>query len=262
MKKSKPQFQKIKPSQTVVDERYQREFDEKRARAMADAFDPALFGVPVLSRRADGTLVRIDAQHRLGAAEMAGLGDVPVLCEVHEGLTVAEEAELFLKLNGGRSAVRAFDKFRARLVAKEPIAIEIVSTLKSLGLKVEKTQAKRSVCAVQALDAVYHRGNLRETLDTLTRWGDGEPAAYENQLIKAVSAFLSEYPQVSVLELAAKLESHAPARVTARLRRTKDQFDCSSRMAACLAIRDIYNERRKRNQLPPPGKFADPVAAE
>jgi len=262
MKKNKSQFIKVKPCDTSVDERYQREFDEPRSAAMAEAFDLSLIGVPVISRREDGRMVRLDGQHRFGAAIIAGLGNTAFMCEVYDGLSIQEEAEMFLRLNSGRSAVRAYDKFRARLVSGEPVAVAIVVVLTSLALKFQKTSAKNAICAVQALDCVYHRGNLRETLEVIKDWADGEPASFEKQIIRAVSFFLSEYPDVSRTELASKLRSYAPSRVMARIRCAMAQLDCKTRLASCLAIREIYNERRKRNLLPPPGKFTEePIAA-
>ena len=188
------------------------------------------------------------------------------MSEVHEGLTLIEEAQLFLRLNGGRSAVRVFDKFKARLVAKEPVAIAIVAVLKSLGLKIVKAQQKHGVCAIKAVEGVYHRGNLERTMAILTDWADGDPEAYETQLVKAMSAFLEEYPNAPTKEIVKKLQDYAPGKVTARLRRTQKTFECSTREAACIALRDIYNERRpKRMHLPPLGRQIEddmPIAAE
>jgi hypothetical protein len=218
---------------------------------MAESFTWDLFGVPVLSLRADGSYLQLDGQHRLKAAVMAGQGETPVLCEVHEGLSPRQEAELFLRLNGGRSAVRVYDKFRARVVAKEPIAIQITATLKEQGLKVVKAQQKKGVCAIQAIEHTFHRGNLAATLQVLTEWADGDPSAYEGPLVKAVSAFLTEYPEVNLKDIANRLQNHAPNKVIAKLRQTIGGMDFKPDEAACIVLRDIYNERRKKSaQLP------------
>lgn len=50
-------YVKLKPSETTVDHRYQRDLDAKRAQHMADDFRPELLGVPVVSKRADGSYV-------------------------------------------------------------------------------------------------------------------------------------------------------------------------------------------------------------
>ena len=96
---------------------------------------------------------------------------------------------------------------------------------------------------------------------------DGKnPEAYEAHLIRAVSSFLSEYPDVSVTELVNRLQSHSPTKVIMKLRRVRGDFDYKPHDAACVVLRDIYNERRrKQSQLPPLGATKLellPVAAE
>lgn len=255
---------KIKPSDTTVDPEYQRDFEEARAKVIAKDFSWDLFGVPVLSKRADGRLVRIDGQHRMASAIIAGHGAVPVLCEVHEGLSVPEEAALFLRLNGARTAVRVLDKFKARVVAKEPVAVDITAILKSLGLKVVKSSQRRGVQAVKAVETVYHVGNLRETMYVLTEWGDGEHRTYEDKLVRAVSSFLLEYPSVDLDEVASRLRKHAPGKVMAKIGYAMESFDLQKHEAACSVLREIYNAGRpQKKRLPPPGsKDVEPVAAE
>jgi len=255
-------FQKIKPSDTTIDSRFQRDLDEQRARAMARAFNPDLVGVPVVSHRENGEYVRLDGQHRLAAAEMANRGEIPTLMEVHVGLSLREEAELFLRLNGGRSPVRVFDKFKARLVAHEPVALAIVAILKLVGLKIVKTSQRFGVCAIKAVELVHHKGNLEKTMRVLSAWADGGSESYEGPLVKAMSAFLAEYPNVEVVEIADRLHSHDPNKVIQRLRRTIGSYECKPDEAARIVLRDIYNERRKKGLLPPPGREHAQDAAE
>jgi hypothetical protein len=253
----------IKPEDTKVDPRYQRDFDEPRAVAISKRFDSAVFGVPVLSRRGDGTLVRIDGQHRLEAAILAGLGDVAVLCEVHGNLSLRDEAELFLRLNGGHTAVRVFDKFKARLVAEDPVALGITTILKDLDLKITKAQQRRGVCAIQALESAYYTHKLDQTLRVLTKWMDGDPSAYEGPLLRAVAEFLREYSYVDPSELSKRLEKHTPTKLLTRFRARQEELGCTSREAACVVLREIYNERRPgRLRLPPYGSRAEGMTAQ
>lgn len=243
-------FIKIRPTDTTVDPKYQRDLDEARAKKIASDFRTDLVGVPVISRRANGQLVRIDGQHRLHGAVVSG-NDNPTLMEVHDGLTIIEEAELFLRLNGGRSAVGAFDKFKARLVAQEPVALEIVQTLRKLGLRISKANQRKGIAAVQAVESVHRQGrNLEPTARILTSWMDGDGDAYTKPLLKGVSNFLSEFDEsVDEASFVERLQGHVPNRIEAKLRRAKDAFELSSLDAACTVFRDIYNERRKQGRL-------------
>jgi hypothetical protein len=232
---------KIKPCDTTVDHRYQRELDARRVEAMTKRFSPSLMGVPVVARREDGSLVRIDGQHRCAAAISAGHGDVPVMMEVYEGLTLQQEAELFLQLNGGRTAVGAVDKYKARLEAREPVALEIQGLLKKHGLRVGKVPARNCVLAIQAVERAFHRGTLDSTLFVLCGWCEGDAAAFDGLFVRAVSLFLSYYPDVDPRHLVSRLEQVAPSRLETRLRREAQSG--SSEDAARLVLTDIYNHR-------------------
>jgi hypothetical protein len=245
-------FEKVKPNDVKLDASFQREPNVKRVDEMAAAFDPNMVGVPVLSRRADGTMVALDGQHRIAAAKKAGHGEYPLLMEIHHGLSAEEEARLFLKLNEMRLPVPLFDRFKARLVEKDLIATEIEAQLERAGVKLAKSPAKRTVCAIQAVSRAYQRGNLEPTLRVLTEWMDGAAAAYDGELVKAVSAFLKEYPKVNIVEVATRLRAHLPSNVAVRLRQAKHDRECSADEAACIVLREIFNERRKAiNRLPP-----------
>lgn len=145
---------KVRVKDITLDARYQRDLDQKRAASMAKSIDLARIGVPVAVRRKDGKLVVVDGQHRVSALMQAGMGAEQILVEIHEGLTLQEEATLFLKLNDGRKAVGAYDKFRAELVAKDTTALEIERILASVGLRLARAPGSKSICAIDRKSVV------------------------------------------------------------------------------------------------------------
>jgi hypothetical protein len=233
-------FVKLRPSETTTDHEYQRGLDEKRVKAMAEDYQPALIGVPVVSKRSDGSIIRIDGQHRIAAAIAAGHGETPILVELHDGLAVRDEAELFLRLNGGRKAVKALDRFKARVVAREPIALEILGVLKQANCRVVQAPTKFGVMAIDAVESAYHRGNLPTTMNVLVNWLSGEPDAFNKGLIRGVSTFLDTYKEADALHLASKLRRIPPAKVIDRLDRERKTFG-STTEAARYVFFDIYN---------------------
>lgn len=243
---STSKYEKLRPSQIDVDPRWQRDLDEGRAKRMAKSINRARIGVPVVSRRPDGKCVALDGQHRVAALRFAN-DDAPLMCDVQEGLSLADEAELYLLLNSDRKAVRVFDKFKARLVAKDPVAIEISEVVKKSGLRIAKAQGANCICAIQALEFAHvHHKNLSSALRVLIKWSDGDPSVYEGSLIKDVSYFLSHYPAVNLERLGEKLQSYSPERILAKIRRTQGSLDDIPRSdAACKVLRDIYNYRSR-----------------
>lgn len=242
-------FVQIKPCDVIIDPSYQRDFDEKRSQAMASNIDMDRIGVPVVSIRRDGSIAGVDGQHRVRALCIAGLGDVPVLCEAHEGLTIKQEATLFLKLNAGRLAVRAYDKFRARLTAKERVAIDINKIVEAAGLKVAKASGTKYVCAVQAMESVYHRSNLSRTLKTLSAWCDNDSRVFDGELIKSVGAFYAEHPDAVDADFVRRLATFPPERVLSKFRAMmRLDPDMQKSVARVVVLREIYN-KGARNKL-------------
>lgn len=237
---------KIKPSETTVDYAYQRELDQKRAESMARNFDPKLMGVAVVSRRADGSMVRIDGQHRFAAAIAAGFGDTPFLVEAYDNLTPREEAELFLRLNGGRSPVGAIDKYKARLQAHEPTALEIKQILGRHGLRIAKAPSRGVIMAVQAVENAYHHGTLEKVLRVLVAWLEGDSSAFEGDIIRGMSAFFVAFPDADPMHMASRLDKYGPPKLLSRLRREAQQTSKSD--AARFVFSDIYNTRTHRTK--------------
>ena len=244
---TKFKYVKLRPSTLTIDPRFQRDLDEGRAKAISKNIDLARIGVLEVAARddEDETNVVIDGQHRVAGMKLAEF-DEPILCKVHYGLSLADEAALFLKLNGGRSAVRVFDKFKARLVAGDAEAHEIKRIVSSLGLRITRSAGPKSVAAIQALEHVHRRtGRLRDVLWVLASWAEGDHNAFDRLLIKDVSFFLGAFPDAIDLDrLVKKLEPHSPSRVLNRIKRAKDDgITCED--AAVSEFMRIYNHRER-----------------
>lgn len=234
-------FVKLKPSDTTVDHRYQRELDAKRTERMAAQFNAELIGVPVISKRADGSYVRIDGQHRLAAAVSAGVGDVPILMEVFEGLTIQQEAELFIRLNGGRKAVVAIDKYKARIEAREPVALEIHGVLKKHGCRIATGRGRGIIAAVQAIEYAYYKGNLDRVVYVLSAWLDCDTAGFEGAFIRGVSLFLSLYPDADLDLLVKKLSTASPRQLLTKMKNEARQSTPTE--GSVYVLVEIYNHK-------------------
>ena len=140
-----------------VSPRAQRTFSPAHAAALAASFDLEAMGYPVVNLRADGLFYIVDAQHRVEALKLLGWADQQLQCECYEGLTEADEADLFLMRNKRRT-VSAFEKFRIALVADLPEETDIDRVVRANGLKISQDRRDGSVSAVGALTKVYRRG--------------------------------------------------------------------------------------------------------
>lgn len=189
----------IRVDDLQVDPHIQRLYlDVRRVDRMVLRFNEAALGVITVSRRNAVTNIVIDGMHRREATRRARGGDYLVATHVFEGLTLPEEAQMFVDLNN-MNKPNLFDLFRLRIVAEDPQAIAINKLLMAYGWKVASTNSRGVVKAVGTLDDLYLQGQRAENdllqfvLMTVTRaWGlDHE--AVRASILTALAAVFTEY---------------------------------------------------------------------
>lgn len=141
--------------------RAQRELRPGWAATIAADFDPDRFTPPLLSLR-HGKFYVVDGQHRFEAMRLMGWEEQQVQCWVYEGISEAEEADLFLWHNN-RKSISSFDSFRIGVTAERAEEVDIDRIVRAVGLKVA-VGADGGIGATTALRKVYANGPA-----TLTR---------------------------------------------------------------------------------------------
>jgi hypothetical protein len=204
-----PAYKRVPTDSLYVDDRYQRSVDGARVKRMAAKFDEALVGaLEVSQRNGNGSYAVFDGQHRLEAAKLAGLKTVP--CLIHKGLKPEEEADLFVTLQRQRKTISPVDRFRARVFMAEPTALMIEEIVEACGYEISASPKNDGIRAVHALERVFKRGNLHETL-TLVRelWG-GDERSTDGGLLEGVSVVEQGYGHRLTDAVKDKLRAVAP----------------------------------------------------
>ena len=162
----------------------QRELTAGRVNRITGAgFDLELMGYPVVSER-DGHFWILDGQARIAALK-EWLGEwkgQTVQCRVFIGLTVEQEAEIFLELNDF-TQVAAFAKFKNAVTAGRPVETDINRIVLANHLKVSREKTRDDgVGCVSTLVKVYKRSgpeifarSLRVVRDSYGRPGMESP---------------------------------------------------------------------------------------
>lgn len=230
-------------------------------RKLAEGFDPDGIGVPIVSRRADGTFVWLDGQNRGELMRRAGWGDQKIQCRVFNGLTPAQEASLFLVHNDNRRVMPIY-KFLARVTAGDPNAVAIVRIAKRVGWKVSDQGGDGCIAAVVALEKVfrmdqrddYPGGDVLElTLRVVTdEWGYKSDAA-DGRILQGLGALFNRFGESvkrSVLVQKLAVFPAGPSGVLGKARGMQ-QFQGGT-VAHCVAevAVNAYNARRRTNVLP------------
>lgn len=248
-------YQRLPLDKLIVDSAYQRGLDERRVDKIVDEFDPALLGTLEVSHR-NGKSAIFDGQHRFAALKKLGAKDAP--CIVHKGLSVPDEAMLFVRLQTQRKALRPLDRFKARMAAGEEKALEIHKCVQKYGYTIAEGGGTQSyIGSVAALDRIYDRGGvelLARTLDLVSVY-KGEPKGTDGHLIEGIAVALHKYKGDKRLEqLPAALEEITAASIVRKaLAMLEDTGGRWSRVATVakvvsglVGIRGPYKKRQQK----------------
>ncbi len=198
-----------------VSDRAQRDFNEAWANQLVAEFDPEQIGIFTVSKRA-GFFWIIDGQHRKAVLEAVGWGDQQVHSEVYDGLTEAEEADMFLRRNN-RLTITAYAKFTIGVESGRPEECAINKIVRSQGLRVHNGKSTGSVMAVGTLRRIYHRDGASVLSRTLgVAWDTYRDSGLEATVLDGIGLLLHRYDGDLTDAHAAKLKA-APGGVNALL---------------------------------------------
>jgi hypothetical protein len=204
-------IRKLRFSETVIDPVIQRPEQSSEINTIAKNFSPPALNVPTASCRIDEngneTYVVLDGQQRRAAALKIGYEElVPFV--IHYGLSLKEEAWLFLNLNYRRS-VSAAVRFKNELVGEDAVALAIQAVCDGLGIEIGVPSG------LMAVDLAKRLANTRDGLRHF-RWAleeiqvifdpERKGGVYNNQVIEAFARFHRHYEgSVDVKRLERKL---------------------------------------------------------
>jgi hypothetical protein len=149
------EIQYIHKDKLLIDEAYQRSVSMARAKKIARDWEWLYVGTLIVGEE-DGNLFVIDGQHRLVAARMRNdIENLP--CVVHKSLPQAVAAKAFVEINTKAQKPNAKQQFQARLMAKDPIALEMNRLLIHVGYSAPVNKNNRARHSIQAV-ATFWKG--------------------------------------------------------------------------------------------------------
>lgn len=194
-----PERRRIPAQELTVDRQVQRAYtDQIRVKKMAADYSPAALGVLEVSWREDNTKHIIDGAHRHEATLIAD-PERHLECQVHFGLSRADEARMFRQLNNFR-VVNPIDRFRVRVVEGETSAVTISTILAGYGWRVQHGQSPGTFAAVTAMDRVWRTANalpastaVARTVAVITNaWGHN-PDGMRGEIVSGLGALFNRH---------------------------------------------------------------------
>lgn len=245
--KRQAQIRTIKLGDIRVSPAAQRELNQSRVNKILDSLDMERLGTITVSSR-DGFYWLIDGQHRFNALKAYwgdGYEEWEIEAWCYFDLTEEQEAEKFLQHNEVL-AVNAYDKFKVGVTAGRPVECDVDRIVRSLGLKVARTQGDGAISAVSALTQVYGKYGavgLRDVLTTIRdAFGD---RAFEAVMITGLAQFRGRYDgRLDPVRLVSKL-NHTAGGVKGVLNKAayiREQVGQPMPTCVAAAINQVYNQ--------------------
>ncbi len=245
-------------SALMVDHSYQRELNRGRVADMAAEFDVSLLGVIEVADRGDGRFAVLEGQHRFRAALAAKGADHHMVCQVHTGLSVEDEARLFYEIDRRRKALSPWDKWKARRSSGDETVIDVEAVVAEAGMRVHMTAAPGSIRSTASLERLYADGGRPLLTSVLAITGQAygdQQDAYDGHLLLALGEILRAYRPGTELDtnrLADALSAVMPRQLKARAALQRELTPGTMPRLVATVIIGAYNQR--------PGRKLEPFA--
>jgi hypothetical protein len=144
-----------------VDDLYQRSItSNRRVVDIARDWSYLACGALIVVQRSDGTYYVVDGQHRKLAADKRD--EITMLaCIVFRVHDVKDEAMGFVRANTVRGNIRTLEKFKAKLVAQDPTALDIKALVEEVGYRIGPSKMLESISCVSLLEKYYAADKVR-----------------------------------------------------------------------------------------------------
>ncbi|OZE95122.1 hypothetical protein CH302_19475 [Rhodococcus sp. 15-2388-1-1a] len=238
-----------------VDHTYQRDCDMKRVRKIVAEWDPRLLGVLDVSDRGDDQQPRyaiINGQHRWAAAGMRD-PDAHLVVNVHTGLDVAGEAQLFDDIDRKTKPISTWDRWRARKAAGDPDVTTIETAVAQLGLVINPRPGPKNLRCITSLEKLLRKGGQSLVVNTLFLITDTWPPsvdALEGAIVAGVGILLDSFDDVEAGatfksgRLADAMAEMTPRQVRAQAQSLREfESGTLASMVAVVLVR-LYNKER------------------
>jgi len=226
----------------------QREFRQAHADRIAAELDLNKIGFPIINHR-DRIYWVLDGQHRVAALKQFGFSDADTLdCEVFEGLTDAEMADIFLGRDA-RKPIPIYDKFHVACTAGHKRELDIQRAVEANSQKIART-AEEGISAIGALGKVYDRSGdvvLGQVVRAINLGFSGDPVGFDRTIIEGLGLIFNRYNgKTNERELGRRLAEirQGPRELLRKAEAIRARTGNQKPQCVAAAVVDVYNKGR------------------
>lgn len=261
VKSTAPTFELASVDLLTIDSRVQRQegVNAGRVQKMVADWNPAAVGTITVSRRNNGALVLIDGAHRSECARLLGVSTLPAL--TYSGLTLAEEAALFVELNDFKQP-SYLSRMLAGRIAGDKTATDVLNIIERHGWTVGYSSEPGSYAAVAAAERVYRNGVgvlppgeyeslLDRSVNLLTEaWRHDRESAHQ-MIVMGIGQLLARFGDgIDPASLALRLAKERPYSLVAKAKAIQSGQGGTTPAALAKVLVGMYNARRRTGALP------------
>lgn len=250
---------KVKCKTLLVDNSYQRTPEEHVLHKIEVNYDPRQVRKLYISQREDGSMYVIDGNHtRLAAMRVLG-EDAMLEAEIYTGLTVEEEADMFVKLNSNSKKISFNDNLKARYKRNDKDVCDYIEALNSSLLDWSFARSGGKSDAPRALFVGHSMGMKafkRSGKDCFVRACNiaalaEKQLAAQGKIIQALALLCSgcnkfdDYRMSSVLKSSTMADIEGVAKTYGRAIASSN----SNVLPYTLALVDLYNKGLRKNRI-------------
>lgn len=189
-------FEKIPIKNLVSNQDYQRNLSRAHIEKAAENFD--IFQInPVKVSRRDGINYVFNGQHTIEiVARVSGSRETPVWCMIYDDLSYSHEADIFANQMKFVKALQPYEVFMANIEAQNQDQLMIKDLVESFGLEIGTKRAPGIICAVSALESIYHKYGihvLSRVLRLIIGAWEGDINSFSANVLNAVAKLVVVY---------------------------------------------------------------------
>lgn len=233
-----------------------------KVRKIKKRFNEAALGYVTVSFRKDHSYIVLDGMHRVQAVKEMTDNQGEVLCHVFTGLTLAEEAQIFLDKNE-TTAPRLIDKYLVTLNAEGEdgdVARDIRDLVGAYGWTISHIASPGHINAISALTKLYKLSKsldaypnlVQLTILVITRaWGNDRHGV-NSTVLEGLGRMFAEYGErldVDILIETMKAYKGGPQTLHTSAQQMASLRQGKVSMAVAELLVDEYNKGRRSKKL-------------